>query len=66
MGRTDTIAAIATAAGRGAVGIVRLSGARAFDIATRMAGSLPPARSAEEVRRRQPVRAAAACLPTSG
>lgn len=28
--------------------------------------ALPPARSAEEVRRRQPVRAAAACVATSG
>jgi len=46
MSRTDTIAAIATAAGRGAVGILRLSGPAAFTIAEQMAGSLPPARSA--------------------
>lgn len=44
--RTDTIAAIATAAGRGAVGILRLSGPAAFDIARRMAGALPPPRTA--------------------
>lgn len=43
---TDTIAAIATAAGRGAVGIVRLSGPRAFAIASQVAGSLPPPRQA--------------------
>ena len=46
MGRTDTIAAIATDAGRGAVGIVRLSGPAAFEIARRLAGSLPPPRHA--------------------
>lgn len=46
MSRTDTIAAIATAAGRGAVGILRLSGPAAFAIAAKMAGNLPPARSA--------------------
>lgn len=39
--RTDTIAAIATAPGRGAVGILRLSGPRAFDIAERLCGSVP-------------------------
>ena len=38
---------------------------RAAEACARLA-ALPPARSAEEVRRRQPVRAAAACLPTSG
>lgn len=43
---TDTIAAIATAAGRGAVGIVRLSGPQAFAIASQLAGSLPPPRQA--------------------
>ena len=43
---TDTIAAIATAPGRGAVGIVRLSGPQAFAIASRLAGSLPPPRQA--------------------
>jgi tRNA modification GTPase len=43
---TDTIAAVATAPGRGAVGIVRLSGPQAFAIATRIAGELPPPRQA--------------------
>ena len=43
---TDTIAAVATAPGRGAVGIVRLSGPRAFEIAERLAGPLPEARQA--------------------
>ncbi len=43
---SDTIAAVATPAGRGAVGIVRLSGKRAFEIAAKIAGDLPPPRSA--------------------
>lgn len=38
---TDTIAAIATPVGRGAVGILRLSGPQAFDIATKICGALP-------------------------
>lgn len=43
----DTLAAIATAPGRGAVGILRLSGPRAFDIARQITGSaLPAARTA--------------------
>jgi tRNA modification GTPase len=42
----ETIAAVATAPGRGAVGIVRLSGPRAFAIALALAGPLPPARHA--------------------
>jgi len=42
----DTIAAIATAPGRGAVGILRLSGPQAFAIATRLAGPLPAPRLA--------------------
>ncbi len=43
----DTIAAIATAPGRGAVGILRLSGPQALAIASRLAGRLPePRRSA--------------------
>ena len=42
----DTIAAVATAPGRGAVGIVRLSGPAAFAIAQRLAGPLPSARTA--------------------
>ena len=42
----DTIAAIATAPGRGAVGIVRLSGPQAFAIVEKLAGPLPPPRHA--------------------
>ena len=41
-----TIVAVATPPGRGAVGIVRLSGPRAFEIAARITGELPPARHA--------------------
>ena len=43
---TDTIVAIASANGRGGVGIVRLSGPDAFAIAAHIAGSLPPPREA--------------------
>lgn len=43
---TDTIAAIATPPGRGGVGIVRLSGPRAFVIAGSIATVLPAARTA--------------------
>lgn len=43
---SDTIVAVATPSGRGAVGIVRLSGPRALEIATRIAGDLPAPRSA--------------------
>lgn len=42
----DTIVAVATAPGRGAIGIVRLSGAGAGAIAERLAGSLPEPRRA--------------------
>jgi tRNA modification GTPase len=42
----DTIAAIATPHGRGAIGIVRVSGARAPEIARRLIGRLPEARVA--------------------
>ncbi len=42
----DTIVAIATPPGRGGVGVVRLSGPRAFSIAEQLAGSLPPVRNA--------------------
>jgi tRNA modification GTPase len=41
----DTIAAVATAPGRGAVGIVRLSGPRAYEIAQQLCRSLPAARA---------------------
>jgi tRNA modification GTPase len=43
---TDTIAAVATASGRGAIGILRLSGPRAASIATAIAGTLPKPRVA--------------------
>ncbi len=46
MNATQTIAAVATASGRGAIGIVRLSGDRARDIATRIVKQLPPPRYA--------------------
>lgn len=43
---SDTIAAVATAPGRGAVGMLRLSGPAAFSIAEKIAGALPPPRLA--------------------
>lgn len=43
---SDTIAAIATPAGRGSVGIVRVSGPRAFAIAEAVVGELPTPRQA--------------------
>jgi tRNA modification GTPase len=43
----DTIAAIATATGRGGVGIVRVSGPACTTIAKELLGSVPAARSAE-------------------
>lgn len=43
----DTIAAIATPPGRGGIGIVRVSGPRASDIAKAMLGKIPNAGSAE-------------------
>lgn len=46
---TETIAAIATAAGTGGVGIIRLSGPRAIAIAAELVG-LPPARLDRTVR----------------
>src|SRR4051812_36484347 len=42
----DTIAAIATPAGRGGIGVVRLSGPGAARIAQQIVGSAPPPRSA--------------------
>ncbi len=42
----DTIAAIATAAGVGAIGIVRVSGSRTNTIAQQLIGRVPPARKA--------------------
>ena len=46
MATADTIAAIATAPGRGAIGLLRISGPAASEIATRIAGALPAARQA--------------------
>lgn len=46
-GTPDTIAAIATAQGRGGVGILRISGPGAPAIAVQLAGELPPPRMAE-------------------
>ncbi len=43
---TDTIVAVATARGNGAIGVVRLSGPKAFAIAERISGNLPPPRTA--------------------
>jgi tRNA modification GTPase len=45
--RSDTIAAIATPAGRGGIGIVRVSGPATAFIATAVCGRLPVARRAE-------------------
>lgn len=42
----ETIAAVATPAGRGGIGVVRLSGPAAVDIAAHVAGQLPRARRA--------------------
>lgn len=46
MNTRDTIAAIATAPGRGGVGIIRLSGPQAHAIAQPIVGQLPPVRYA--------------------
>jgi tRNA modification GTPase len=43
---TDTIVAIATPPGRGAIGVVRLSGPASGDIGRQLIGSLPPPRRA--------------------
>ena len=43
----DTIAAIATPAGRGAIGVVRVSGPRVPELARRVLGRLPAARRAQ-------------------
>src|ERR1044071_9162388 len=42
----DTIAAIATPAGRGGIGVIRISGERVAHIAREMLGDLPPPRQA--------------------
>lgn len=46
MATADTIAAIATAPGRGAIGLLRISGPAALEVAGRIAGSLPQPRQA--------------------
>jgi len=46
----DTIAAIATAAGRAAIGIIRISGAETARIAAAVLGGLPPVRVASRRR----------------
>ena len=43
---TDTIAAIATAAGSGGIGVIRVSGSRSGQIAEGVLGSCPPPRHA--------------------
>lgn len=43
---TDTIVAVATAPGRGGIGVLRLCGPQAGAIAARIAGTLPPPRQA--------------------
>jgi tRNA modification GTPase len=47
---SDTIAAVATAPGRSAIGIVRVSGPAVAAIATELLGALPPARHATLAR----------------
>lgn len=46
MAHSDTIVAVATAPGRGGIGIVRLSGPKVPEIAAVILGELPPARRA--------------------
>jgi tRNA modification GTPase len=59
MTRMDTIVAAATPPGRGGVGIVRISGPKAPELAAVMLGELPPARHATFARfldaRREPI-----------
>jgi tRNA modification GTPase len=50
MTRTDTIVATATPPGRGGVGIVRISGPKAPELAAVILGELPPARRASFAR----------------
>ena len=47
MSSPDTIAAIASAPGRGAIGVIRVSGARVPEIATGILGELPAPRHAQ-------------------
>lgn len=46
MNSADTIAAIASAPGRGAIGIIRISGSKVPDVALALLGKMPEARSA--------------------
>lgn len=46
LGNNDTIAAVATASGRGGIGIIRISGAKTKQIAKKLLGSQIPAREA--------------------
>ena len=48
--RPETIAAIATAPGRGGIGVVRVSGPLAADIARAITGRVPPPRHAAFLR----------------
>jgi len=50
MSPADTIVAIASPVGRGAVGIVRVSGPAVLEIATQLLGRLPPVRTATLAR----------------
>ena len=59
MARTDTIVAAATPPGRGGIGIVRVSGPKAPEVAAVMLGDLPPPRQATFARFRDVVCAAA-------
>ncbi|MCV6604238.1 MAG: tRNA uridine-5-carboxymethylaminomethyl(34) synthesis GTPase MnmE, partial [Porticoccaceae bacterium] len=47
---TDTIAAVATAPGRGGVGIIRISGPRTREIAKQVVGGVPQQRLATFAR----------------
>lgn len=46
MNNSDTIAAVATPAGRGGIGVIRISGSEVTAIASNILGKLPPARYA--------------------
>jgi tRNA modification GTPase len=41
MNNSDTIAAVATPAGRGGIGVIRISGAKVTEIASSILGKLP-------------------------
>ena len=55
MSPTDTVFALASGAGRGAIAVLRLSGPRAGAILARLAGGLPRPRTASLRRLRDPV-----------